>query len=116
MSYTCRRCENKRVSYPGTSVTIKVHSTIWGFSDILIPNPTCKKCVKEIKDFWESGYKKFKSKKAEEKMPPKEIAELNDIIKVQCNQDMKDENMRGIANGLICARSILTGDEPDYVD
>lgn len=43
------------------------------------------------------------------------IGKLNNIIKIQGNC-ITDEYMRGMMNGLILARSIITGDEPEYIN
>ena len=44
--------------------------------------------------------------------------ELDYVIKVQCSDGNWNysEYMHGMANGLICARAILTGQEPIYLD
>lgn len=50
------------------------------------------------------------------------LGKLNDVIRVQgitvSGRWIKknDTYMQGIMNGLICARSVMTGDEPDYVN
>lgn len=46
---------------------------------------------------------------------------IADLIKVQCVKGTIDhpgaeEYMRGMANGLICAHSVLTGEDPKYVE
>lgn len=43
---------------------------------------------------------------------------LDDLIKVQCsdgNWDY-DEYMRGMANGLILARTLIDGNDPEYLE
>lgn len=47
----------------------------------------------------------------------KAIKNLDDIIKVQCmNGNYNyDPYMHGMANGLICARAVITGEEPKYI-
>jgi len=48
----------------------------------------------------------------------KEIKNLDEIIKIQCmNGNYNyDPYMHGMANGLICARSVITGEEPKYIE
>lgn len=46
---------------------------------------------------------------------------LTDLIKTQAqsitgNDHVVNEYMRGMANGLVCANSVLTGNEPDYFE
>lgn len=43
---------------------------------------------------------------------------LDDVIKVQCYHGNYNANpyMFGLANGLILARSIITGEMPEYMD
>ena len=43
------------------------------------------------------------------------LEKLEDIIDIQCDS-VTDEYMRGMANGLILARSIYTGKQPTYMD
>jgi len=43
------------------------------------------------------------------------IKHLDDLIKVQ-KDSLTDEYMRGLANGLICAKAVFTDKEPDYID
>lgn len=49
----------------------------------------------------------------QEKKPFKES--LRDLIEIQSAQDATDPYMVGMANGLICAWSVLTGEEPKYM-
>lgn len=45
-------------------------------------------------------------------------SDLDDVIKVQCYPGNYDSNayMFGLANGLILARSVITGEMPEYMD
>lgn len=43
------------------------------------------------------------------------VKQLNDLIEVQKNS-CTDEYNRGLANGLICAKSVITKEDPKYVE
>lgn len=43
------------------------------------------------------------------------VERLNGLIKVQ-TQSLSDEYMRGLANGLILARSVLNDEEPLFLE
>ena len=45
----------------------------------------------------------------------KQIQDIDDLIKVQ-KDSLTDEYMRGLCNGLICAKACMTEEEPDYID
>ena len=47
------------------------------------------------------------------------ISKLHDLVKIQVNcskQDLSDQYMRGMANGLICALAVFKGWEPIYIE
>lgn len=46
-----------------------------------------------------------------------ELEKLDDMIKIQCSNGNwnYDPYMHGMANGMICARAILTDEEPEYL-
>ena len=44
----------------------------------------------------------------------KAVSSLNDLIKIQKGEVKTSPYMRGLCNGLICARSVLTGKDPKY--
>lgn len=46
------------------------------------------------------------------------IEKLRDVVNIQCSSGNwnYDPYMQGMANGLICALSILTGEEPKYLN
>lgn len=48
----------------------------------------------------------------------KELNDLREIIKTQCSDGNwnYDPYMHGMANGLILAESLLTGDDPKYLE
>ena len=48
----------------------------------------------------------------------KKLAELQDLLDVQCNEGNWNysQYMHGMANGLIVAMAVLTGEEPKYLE
>jgi len=59
MNVYCRRCCKRRKTLLGKTTNFFVNSKHYGYAEISLPNPVCMKCVKEMKDFWESKYPKF---------------------------------------------------------
>ncbi len=51
------------------------------------------------------------------KTTEKMIEELQDLVKIQCNDGNWNysEYMHGMANGLICALSVVSDEEPVYL-
>ena len=52
----------------------------------------------------------------------KVIKQLNEVIKIQRAEAIREKKqkganhyMKGMANGLICARAIMTGKDPKYI-
>lgn len=58
MPIECRRCCKKRKTLLGKNTVFFVHSNKYGYAEINLPNPLCKQCVVEMKEFWESKYPK----------------------------------------------------------
>lgn len=62
----------------------------------------------------------YKILETTEPIPPKtgskeKIEKLDDLIAAQ-KESLTSEYMRGLYNGLVCAKSVFTGEEPKYVD
>ena len=85
------------------------------YLDLLI-GKSHRHSVRDIMEEHFYKYGDFLPKKMREALDGEIIQrELDDLIKIQ-KKNISNEYMRGLCNGLICARSIMSGKDPKYVE
>ena len=81
-----------------------------------IGGPTCNNCLKVLPD----GHKRIAEQKAKfaniiPSVPKSPMEKLLEITKVHCKEAKNSKYHWGLANGLLLAISIFTGEKPKYL-